>query len=200
MADGDLAYSHVPGDGGALLCESGGGRLLFRRKRVYWNLRFTWAFESGYEGAPPDYEEDSWIPRGMVRDGPGRYHLDWAVADSRGSLVTTPSASEPPFDFSDASVDELFCIRANGNVQRSVPANRAGCTVFAIYRGDPDVPDGLRVTVCDEFSGEVQTNAMQTAWTAAAVSGTLAGPRYGAWDFAATVVLSALPHHPLCPH
>ncbi len=200
MADGDMAYSHVPGAGGALLCESGGGRLLFRRKRVYWSLRFDWSFESGYDGSPPGYEEDSWIPRGMVRDGAGRYHLDWAVRTSHGGYVSTPSDSEPPFDFSDASVDELFCIRANGNVQRDVPANRSGCTVFAMYRGVQGVADGLRVTVDDEFGGRAGTNDLQTAWSAATVSGTLAGPLYGAWDFAASITLSALRHHPLCPH
>ena len=42
MADGDLAYSHVPSDGGSLLFTSAPGHyLLFCRQRYYWTGRIS---------------------------------------------------------------------------------------------------------------------------------------------------------------
>ena len=65
MADGDLAYSHVSGDAGALICRrhdlTGGGAILFRRETVY--------FRHGISGtvAATDYGSDEDADRALGR-------------------------------------------------------------------------------------------------------------------------------------
>ena len=196
MADGDPAYSHVPSDAGAPLCESGGGAPLFRKTRLYWRLRFDFSFYSGYEGNE-DYEDDAWIPPGMVRDGPGRYHLEWAILPSHGT--------EPPYDLSAADIDLWLTIDGNGNVTESYGPQAANTVRFYIVRGAGHSVDGVEVYVRAPGSSGVSTGTIPCTFPAsgafpAVVHGTDPGPRYGAENFEVSVTLSQLPHHPLCAH
>ena len=196
MTDGDPAYSHVPSDAGAPLCEAGGGAPLFRKTRLYWRLRFDFSFYSGYEGNE-DYEDDAWIPPGMVRDGPGRYHLEWDILPSLGTV--------PPYDLAASDIDLAFDIDGSGNASEGHGQQGANTVRFYILRGAGHSVDGVQVAVRASTAGIVYTNVIPCTFPAsgvhpAIVHGSDPGPMFGAEDFAVSVTLSQLPHHPLCQH
>ncbi len=197
MADGFPAYSHVPAHGGRPIFRPYDGAPLFRKTRLYWRLRFDFSFYSGYEGHE-DYEDDAWIPPGMVRDGAGRYHLEWDILPSYGT--------EPPYDLAASNFDHVFNISANGTVSPGgygpVGANT---TRFYIVRGSEEYAEGITVYVRAPGSEGVGTGTIPCTFPAsgvhpAVIHGSAPGPMFGAEDFEVSVTLSQLPRHPLCAH
>lgn len=197
MADGDLAYSHVAADSGALLCSPADNALLFRRTRTFWTCSLTVTLGEdfpldAYDAYVADYNPPSWATE------PDAYnvHLSRSGNTLSATWIEPTYGTDPPY----AEGEHTIAARC----WRRYYAGRSG-TMSPLTSSGP-IPWGG--TYGNRLATKPILQASTTVTLTASggglvLSGTYIGRTYFWVDpgtISVTLTMAVHAHNPRCPH
>ena len=214
MADGDLAYSHVPADNGALLCEKGGGALLFRKTRTYWKVDVAIHFEI----VDDEYYADTvaWLESRMLQGdseaaampypvAPTGSGEDWALSFRIGAFGQQPPWGPTlqrrgfykDFGFYDIGGVSTLGDSSTGGYANTFPFAEGWAHHIGRARGTIDFGRDVALASSQGPSGEIILSDSDSNQDRIGINGDYS---YGFAGWSLAITLTRLQHHPLCVH